>query len=146
MKSKLLHESNGQRTFAIVMDSGDEAMAELKRFAHDNHLSAAHFTAIGAFRDAVVAWFDYDHRQYKNISMKEQTEVLALTGDVALKDHEPQVHAHVVLGKSDGSAHGGHLMSAHVRPTLEIVLTESPAHLRKTIHDASGLPLIDLQI
>lgn len=144
MKSKLVHESGGQRTFVLIFDSGDEAMAGLKTFASEHDLSAAHFTAIGAFRDAVVAWFDYDRREYKRISVREQVEVLALTGDVAEKDGKPAVHAHVVLGKSDASACGGHLVEAHVRPTLELVLTESPAHLRKTVHDPSGLPLIDL--
>jgi hypothetical protein len=144
MKSKLVHQSGGQRTFVLIFDSGDEAMATLKQFATDQNLSAAQFTAIGAFRSAVVAWFDYDRREYKKIPVPEQVEVLTLAGDVAQKDGKPAVHAHVVLGKSDGSACGGHLVEAHVRPTLELVLTESPAHLRKTVHDASGLPLIDL--
>ena len=42
--------------------------------------------------------------------MSEQVEVLSLIGDVALKDGEPKVHAHVVVGRSDGSTRGGHLM------------------------------------
>ena len=53
-------------------------------------------------------------------------------------------HAHVVLGRSDGSAIGGHLVEAHVRPTLEVVLVETPAHLRKRIDAETGLALIDL--
>ncbi|MGH7696413.1 MAG: PPC domain-containing DNA-binding protein, partial [Gemmatimonadaceae bacterium] len=70
--------------------------------------------------------------------------VLSLVGDIALSDGKPSVHAHVTLGKADGSAHGGHLLSAHVRPTLEVVLAESPRHLRRTPNAESGLPLIDL--
>lgn len=54
------------------------------------------------------------------------------------------MHAHVVVGKSDGSAHGGHLLEAYVRPTLEVVLVESPAHLRRRPDRDSGLALIDL--
>jgi hypothetical protein len=46
---------------------------------------------------------------------------------------EPQVHAHAVIGKRDGTAHGGHLLQAHVRPTCEVVLTESPEHLKKAL-------------
>ena len=145
MRSKLIHEANGQRTFAIVMDSGDEAMSSLKEFVRSNRISAAQFTAIGAFQDAVVAWFDYDRREYNKIPIRQQVEVLTLAGDVAVKDDKPEVHAHVVLGKSDGAAHGGHLIEARVRPTLEVILIESPVHLRKTIHDPSGLALIDLR-
>jgi len=50
-----------------------------------------------------------------------------------------------VVGKPDGAAHGGHLLEAHVRPTLELILTESPRHLQKRHDPESGLALIDLQ-
>jgi uncharacterized protein len=73
-----------------------------------------------------------------------QVELLSLIGDVALKDGEPQVHAHAVVGKRDGTAHGGHLLHAHVRPTFEVVLTESPAHLRKEFDASAGIALIKL--
>ena len=73
---------------------------------------------------------------------REQVEVLSLIGDVALEDGEPKVHAHVVVGRSDGSTRGGHLIEARVRPTLEVILTESPAHLRKHHDPESGLALI----
>jgi hypothetical protein len=69
--------------------------------------------------------------------------VLSLVGDVAVGDDGPKVHAHVVLGRADGSAHGGHLLEARVWPTLELVLIESPAHLRRRMDPASGLALID---
>src|SRR5438128_683314 len=106
MRSKLIHESDGQRTFVIVMDAGDEAMRELTRFAEEHRLSAAQFTAIGAFREATISWFDYDRREYKKIPVRRQVEVLTLAGDVALQDGRPKVHAHVVLGTSEGAALG----------------------------------------
>jgi predicted DNA-binding protein with PD1-like motif len=144
MNAKLIFQTGGQRTFALVFSTGDEVMKELKAFAKHERLSDSHFTAIGAFSDAMLAYFDWPKKEYLKIPITEQVEVLAFNGDVALKDEQPQVHAHVVLGKRDGTAHGGHLLEAHVRPTLEVVLTESPVHLRRTIHDESGLALIDL--
>jgi predicted DNA-binding protein with PD1-like motif len=144
MQSKLIHEAGGQRTFVLVMDAGDEAVGELTRFAERHRLSAAHFTAIGAFSEATVSWFDYDGRQYRKIPVRRQVEVLMLAGDIALQDGRPKVHAHAVLGTSEGNAIGGHLHEGHVRPTLEVVMTESPVHLRRTVHDQTGLPLIDL--
>ncbi len=144
MQSTLIHETDGQRTFVLIFEIGDEVMRGLLQFAEQQHLSGSHFTAIGAFSDATISWFDYAHRQYRKMPVSEQVEVLVLAGDVALKDGKPFVHAHVVLGRSDGLTQGGHLHKAHVRPTLEVVLTESPAHLRRTVHDESGLALIDL--
>jgi predicted DNA-binding protein with PD1-like motif len=142
MKSKLINDANGEKTFALIFDSGDEAMSGLVEFARANALGAGRFTAIGAFRDVTLGYFDWESKKYQKIPVREQVEVLSLIGDVALKDGKPTVHAHVVVGRSDGSTRGGHLIEGHVRPTLEVILTESPAHLRKEIDEASGLALI----
>jgi predicted DNA-binding protein with PD1-like motif len=140
MKSKQLDE----RTYALVFDKGDEVMSSLTAFAREHELNAAHLTAIGAFSDVTLGYFEPDRKDYRRIPISEQVEVLSLVGDVARKDNQPEVHAHVVVGKSDGSAHGGHLLEAHVWPTLEVVLTESAAHLRKRVDEETGLALIDL--
>jgi predicted DNA-binding protein with PD1-like motif len=143
MKASLLHEADGRRTFMLVLSSGDEGSGCLSSFARDHQLHASHFTAIGAFSSAVVGYFDWEKKDYQKIAIDEQVEVLSLIGDVSLGNGEPKIHAHVVLGKSDGTAHGGHLLSGNVRPTLEVVLTESPAYLRRRYDPESGLALID---
>ena len=143
MKSKLLSDE-GERTFAIVFATGDEVAGGLLKFAEENHLSASHFTAIGAFERVTLGYFDWQQKDYRRIPLLEQVEVLSLIGDIALADGKPKVHAHVVVGKADGTAHGGHLLEAHVRPTLEVVLVESPGHLRRSLDRDSGLALIDL--
>jgi predicted DNA-binding protein with PD1-like motif len=143
MKAALLHEDEGLRTFALVLATGDEAMAALVAFATERQLKATQFTAIGAFSRVVVAYFDWTTKTYRNIPIDEQVEVLSLVGDISVEDGKPKVHAHVVVGKADATAHGGHLIEGHVRPTLEIVLTEAPRHLQRRHDPVSGLALID---
>jgi predicted DNA-binding protein with PD1-like motif len=69
--------------------------------------------------------------------------VLALIGDIAMQEdtQRRKVHAHAVLGRRDGAACGGHLLSAKVRPTLEVILTESPARLQRVRDPRTGLAL-----
>ena len=141
MRSKVLNEK-GERSYALVFDTGDEPMSLLARFAEKHRIHAARFTAIGAFQEATVGYFDWQKKEYEKIPVREQVEVLALVGDIALDKGKPKLHAHVVLGKRDGSAHGGHLLNARVRPTLEVILTESPAHLVREHDPQSGLALI----
>jgi uncharacterized protein len=145
MKGTLLHEHDGLRTFALVLATGDKAMATLLAFATEHQLKATQVTAIGAFSRVVVAYFDWASKLYRNIPIEEQVEVLSLIGDVTVEDGKPKIHAHVVVGKADGTAHGGHLIEGRVRPTLEIVLTEAPRHLQRRHDDVSGLALIDPQ-
>ena len=146
MKARQIHEERGQRTFALVFDTGDEAMAELTNFARENNLTVASLTALGAFSDAALGYFDIERKEYQEIPVEEQVEVLSLVGTIVpLDDGEPQVHAHVVLGRSDGTTWGGHLLEAHVRPTLEIIVTDSPEHLQRRTDEQTGLPLISMR-
>lgn len=144
MQARLINQSGDQRTFVVVLDTGDEVMASLKRFVTQESLDAAQFTAIGAFRSAVLGYFDWERKDYRRIPVEEQVEVASFTGDLARgPDNKPSLHIHCVLGRPDGGAVAGHLLEAHVRPTLEIVLTDSPVHLRKRHDPESGLALID---
>lgn len=142
MRSKQLNERGAERTFAIIFDTDDEVIAGMQEFAEQRGLFGSHFTAIGAFSSAVLAYFDWESREYQRIPVQEQVEVLSLIGDIADSDGKPKIHAHVVVGKRDGTAHGGHLLEARVRPTLEVIVTESPMHLRRKMNQQAGLPLI----
>jgi len=144
MNARVFEDRESRRTFVLVFDAGDQVTGPLQEFLVQHRVSAAHFTAIGAFEQVVVGYFNLDRKDYDRIEIDEQVEVLMLAGDVALVDREPRVHAHVVVGKSNGSAHGGHLIEARVRPTLELVLTELPAHLRRRVDAETGLALIDV--
>lgn len=145
MKSKLLHEANGQRTFAMVLTTGDEAVSSLKSLAKAEGIGSAQISAIGALQNAKLAYFDWDSKEYHPIAVDEQVEVASLIGDIAIgPDGEPSVHAHAVLGRRSGAAVAGHLEEARVRPTLEIIITESPAHLCKVKDAETGLAFIKL--
>ncbi|HSE32640.1 MAG TPA: PPC domain-containing DNA-binding protein [Pyrinomonadaceae bacterium] len=143
MKSKVL-KTGEQRTLVIIFDEGDEVTSGLLTVAKEYRLGGSSFTAIGAFSDLTLGFFDRTIKDYRRIRIDEQVEVLSLIGDIALSDDGPKVHAHVAVGKSDGTAHGGHLLEAHVWPTLEVILTESPEHLQRRPDEKTGLALIAL--
>jgi uncharacterized protein len=144
MRSQLIHEDHGERTYAIVFDKGDEVASGLLQFARAERLAASQLTAVGAFSEATLGYFDRNRKEYVKIPVGEQVEVLSLIGDIALKGDDRQVHAHVVVGRSDGTTRGGHLLEARVWPTLEVIVTESPRHLRRELDDETGLALIRL--
>ncbi len=145
MKSVKIADSAGDDTRVVILDSGEEAFAVLTRFASESGITAAPLTAIGAFENATVGWFDFEKKTYKKIEVAEQCEVLSAIGDIAVGDDgKPSLHIHVVLGLSDGTTRGGHLMQGKVRPTLEVVLTDTPATLRRKKRSDIGIALIDL--
>jgi predicted DNA-binding protein with PD1-like motif len=145
MKSKLVAAENAPQIHVVILDPGEEAFAALTRFAHEAGIAAASLTAIGAFERATVGWFDIASKSYRKIEVNEQCEVLSAIGDVAVGDDgKPSLHVHIVLGLADGSTRGGHLLAGTVRPTLEVIMTEVPATLRRKKRADLGIALIDL--
>lgn len=130
----------------LIFETGDEVISTLTAYAKDHHIDGAHFTGIGAFSDAGIGYFDVQKKVYLRNPVNEQVEVVSLIGDIALdkEKDEPKVHAHVVVGKRNGAAMCGHLLEAHVRPTLEVVLQNSGGQLKRTFDPDTGLALIDL--
>jgi len=146
MKSQRIAAEGRGETLIIVLDDGEEAFSALQEFARKESVSAASLTAIGAFSRATVGWFDFASKSYKEIAVDEQCEVLSAIGDVAVGDDgKASLHVHVVLGLSDGSTRGGHLLKGTVHPTLEVVLTETPAKLRRRKRSDLGIALIDAE-
>lgn len=143
MKSKLLTDA-AEQTWVVVFDTGDELMSGLLSFAKEKELAASHFTAIGAFSGATLGYFDLKRKDYLKIPIDEQVEVLSLVGDITLDGNDPKIHAHSVVGYRDGTTRGGHVLDAHVRPTLEVMLVESPLQLQRATDNETGLALIDL--
>jgi predicted DNA-binding protein with PD1-like motif len=144
MKAKLIHNEMGLKTFALVFDKNDEVREGLLEFANTNRLADAHITAIGAFSEVTLGYFDRQKKNYTKIPLQEQVEVLSLNGNIVQNDGRSSLHAHVVVGRSDGTAHGGHLLGGRVWPTLEMIVSELPVHLRRSHDEETGLALIRL--
>lgn len=149
MRAKLVAEGTTV-TYVVVLDQGEEAVSALTDWAASEGISAAQVTAVGAFERVVVGWFDRAAKDYRRITVGQQCEVLSLIGDIAIgpggdgEAEHSQPHLHTVLGLSDGTTRGGHLLEGHVWPTLEVMVREAPAQLRKTLRPDIGLALIDL--
>ncbi len=144
MKSKLLNDNNGTKTYAVIFDENEEALSGLTDFAVQKNLTAVHFTAIGAFKKVKLGYFNIERKDYKENIIDEQVEVLSLAGNITLHKGKPKVHGHIVVGKEDGTAYGGHLLEGIVRPTLEVVLVETPAYLKREFNEKFQLALIDV--
>jgi hypothetical protein len=140
----VVQDQGGAQTYLLVFDKGQEVMGSLLAFAKEERLTAGSLSAIGAVSDAALAFFDRKAREYKRNPVPGQAEVASLTGNIALVDGEPFLHVHAVLGLPDGSARAGHVLEAHVWPTLEVVLTAWSKRVRRSRDEESGLELLDI--
>lgn len=128
--------------YTLAFETGDAVLETLDAFVSRRDISAGHFTGLGAFSEAQLAFYDLDGKEYRPLDVDEQTEVASFTGNVARYEGEPRLHVHAVLARRDGSTIGGHLLEATVRPTLEVTVVEMSGTLRRQYDEASGLPLL----
>ena len=144
MHSKLVSRPGETRMWFVVLERGEKVKEQLLALVKQESIENASFVALGAFEKVTIAYFDWEKKKYRPIPVDVQVEVITLVGDVAPDDKgKPSLHAHTVLGLPDGSTRGGHLMEGHVRPTLEITVTETPAHLVRHKHPDLGVALIE---
>jgi predicted DNA-binding protein with PD1-like motif len=144
MRWQRISADRDEAVHLLVFQTGDEIATILREFAVREKFGVCRFTAIGAVGDLVLGYFDVDRREYRRLPMVEQLEVLTLAGNITEADGQPRIHAHIVVSRPDGSTLGGHLIEAHVRPTLELFLTAWPANIHRRLDEQSGLMLIDL--
>jgi predicted DNA-binding protein with PD1-like motif len=143
MQVQLLNPGEPTRQYAVILYEGDEAFSGLLEFAEKYQVTGAHFTAIGALNRATLGWFDPQRKMYKKIPVDGQHEVIGMSGDIALYQGKPVVHAHMVVGSPDGTTLAGHVLAAYVSPTLEVMVTVDPTTMQKRLDPATGLTLID---
>jgi len=143
MQVQLLNPEEPTKQYAVIFYQGDEAFSGLLDFAEKYHISSAHFTAIGALNGATLGRFDPQRKMYKKIPIEGQVEVIGMSGDIALYQGKPVVHTHMVVGTSDGTTRGGHVLSAYVSPTLEVMVTVDPISMQKRFDPETDLTLID---
>jgi len=143
MQVQLLNLGEPTKQYAVIFYQGDEAFSGLLEFAEKYHVTSAHFTAIGAVNGATLGWFDPQRKMYKKIPVRGQHEVIGMSGDIALYQGKPVVHTHMLVGASDGTTSGGHVLEAYVSPTLEVMVTVNPVAMQKRLDPETGLTLID---
>ncbi len=143
MQVQLLNPGEPTKQYAVIFYQGDEAFSGLLEFAEKYHVTSAHFTAIGAVNGATLGWFDPQRKMYKKIPIKGQHEVIGMSGDIAFYQGKPVVHTHMLVGSADGTIRGGHVLDAHVSPTLEVMVTVDPQAMQKRFDPQTDLTLID---
>ena len=120
---------------------GDDLLGALTNICQELGITLGEVKAIGAVSRARVGYYHQDTRQYEWLELDRHLEILALEGNISLKDGKPFVHAHVILGDGEGRAYGGHLAEGTVVFALEFVIQELKADssLNRQMDEETGL-------
>lgn len=136
---KVIRMDNG---FLLVLKKKEEVIKTITDFCIKNKVYSGYVSGIGAIEDIKIGYFDEKQKEYIYSEIKESCEVLSLKGNVSLKESKPFLHLHIVLGKKDFNAVGGHLFNAVVSATLEIFIFPFNKKFIRNFDEETNLYLI----
>jgi predicted DNA-binding protein with PD1-like motif len=137
-----IHRYEPGRVHLVSLETGDDVVPTITRYAADNEITAAWFTYLGAVRTAALRYYDQDARRYRDFTIDRHLEVLSGVGNVSLLDGQPFVHTHAAFADSVGRAFGGHLNTGCIVWALEVRLEEYSGEPPVRLYDdATGLNL-----
>lgn len=130
--------------YLIAVEIGEELITSLLNFASSETLSSGYLSGIGALRDFELGYYWLDRKEYKRQKYSEIVELIACTGNLALRQDAPFIHLHVALGREDYSMIGGHLFSGIVAVTAELFFRPLQEPVMRAWNERTGLFLLDL--
>ena len=110
--------------YFVRIDRGEEIMSTLKKFCEDEKITLAEVKALGAIDDFNVGLFDVEKKEYHKNRFQFPAEIVSLWGTVTTKDGEFYSHIHMSAGDKEGHVFGGHLNSAIVSATCEMIVDD----------------------
>jgi predicted DNA-binding protein with PD1-like motif len=130
-------------SWLLVLDKGDEIVQAVTEFARTAGIRSGSLTGIGAVESAELGHYSPVTRDYTWRTIPGPLEIVSLTGNLALKDGDMFLHAHIVLGTHDMQLLGGHLKAAVVSATCEMAVHAYAEGFSRSQDEETGLWLLD---
>lgn len=122
---------------------GNEIVASIIDFCNKNNIDSAQISAIGAISKVELAMFLLDEKKYIQKELNEPLEIVNLSGNIGTLDGKIVSHLHIAVANTDFAVFGGHLNSAFVAATCEVIITPLDEKIIRKYDDQIGLNLID---
>ncbi len=131
-----------QDTLIVRMDKGEEILEQLRMVSEREGVRLAEVSALGAVNDITVGVFKTDEKKYYANRFTGSYEIVSLTGTVSTMDGAYYAHLHMSAGDERGMVVGGHLNSAVVSATCEMVIRIIDGSVDRAFSEEIGLNLL----
>jgi predicted DNA-binding protein with PD1-like motif len=126
----------------LRFDKGENVLERLSDFFHEEQLTAALFTAIGAAAEVTLSYYDLTAKKYIDHELSEDLEIVSVTGNIGRMNHKPIIHAHGVFADRELRSFGGHIKKIIVSATCEVTLTLLEGEIVRSHDETTGLNLM----
>jgi predicted DNA-binding protein with PD1-like motif len=130
--------------YILRLQRGEEVIEQLTSFVREKGIKAGMVSGIGAAADITLGYFDPATREYHKEMLPGSYEVANISGNIAVLEGEEMLHLHVTIADNNHNGRAGHLFSARVSVTIEVIIMPFPGAVERRMDEAIGLNLLDL--
>ena len=139
MKYKIINNK-----ILLSLQKGDEIFTSINAVIKKENLKFCWLSGIGAFENILLGSYSIEKKGYIKKKFKGEYELTSLVGNVTIKDGKPFIHIHINMSDVECKAYGGHLFSAYITATCEIIIDFLDYELFRKKSKEIGIHLWDL--
>ena len=129
----------------LYLQQGDSLIESLTQLAGEKGLSSAFIQGIGAVTDVTLGYYNLQEKRYETKEFNKNYELISCLGNIAQKEGDPFVHAHVTIGDRNYNVFGGHLFQATISVVGEFIVNPIDFKIERTMNENVGLAVWDLE-
>lgn len=128
--------------YILSFQMGEGLQEELIKFCKDEDIRSGFFVGFGGLQELDLSYYNLSEKRYEDKNIKENLEIVSLTGNIARLNNDIIIHMHGVFSDSKSNAIGGHVKKIVVSGTCEVFLTIFDDVIERKYDDATGLNLM----
>jgi len=128
--------------WVVRIDKGEEIVQTIKEFCQENKIKLGSISGIGATDKVTIGLFDTNTKEYHSQELIGDYEITNFSGNISTMNKEVYLHLHITLADKNQQAFGGHLSSAIISGTGEIIVEEIEGEIEREFNEEVGLNLL----
>ncbi len=128
--------------YLLKAEPNEEIFQSILNFAKKYKINFGFFFGIGAGNYFEIGRYSEKTRDYDWKKIKNQMEITSIIGNLTIKENKLYLHIHASLSDKKLKSFGGHLKSAIIFPTCELLFFASNKKIKRKFNELTRLYLI----
>jgi predicted DNA-binding protein with PD1-like motif len=128
--------------WVVRIDKGEEIVETLKQLCKKNKIKLGSISGVGGIERVTVGSFKAKTKEYFSQELTGDYEITNLIGNISTMKGKIYLHLHITISDSNNNAFGGHLNSAVISTTGEIIIEEIEGEIERKFNEEVKLNLL----
>jgi uncharacterized protein len=128
----------------VRIDRGEEIVESIMKVSKTYSVSLGSVIGIGATNKVTIGLYDVNSKEYHSKEFTGNYEIAPLVGNISMMNNEPYLHLHINVCDEKHHSYGGHLNSALISATCEVIIDVMNGNIERKVDEETGLNLLHI--